>query len=79
MANKQFPDGTPPSRCNVVCHTSDINFIARMIRNEIAVLVMISWDQEYISSESMQLPWTAFLRIDITSVGENYISGGVVV
>ena len=35
--------------------------------------------QEYISSESVQLPWIAFLHIDITSSGENYISGGVVV
>ena len=28
---------------------------------------------------SVQLPWIAFLHIDITSSGENYISGGVVV
>ena len=35
--------------------------------------------QEYISSESVQLPWIAFLHIDVTSSGENYISGGVVV
>ena len=35
--------------------------------------------QEYISSESVQLSWIAFLHIDITSSGENYVSGGVVV
>ena len=35
--------------------------------------------QEYISSESVQLPWIAFLHIDVTSSSENYISGGVVV
>ena len=29
--------------------------------------------QEYISSESVQLPWIAFLHIDITRSGENYI------
>ena len=35
--------------------------------------------QEYMSSESVQLPWIAFLHIDVTSSGENYITGGVVV
>ena len=35
--------------------------------------------QEYISSESVQLIWIAFLHIDVTSGSENYISGGVVV
>ena len=35
--------------------------------------------QEYISIESMQLPETAFLRIDVTSSSANPISGGVVV
>ena len=28
---------------------------------------------------SVQLPWIAFLHIDVTSSGENYTSGGVVV
>ena len=35
--------------------------------------------QEYISIESMQLPETAFLHIDVTSSSANPISGGVVV
>ena len=35
--------------------------------------------QEYISIESMQLPETAFLHIDVTSNSANPISGGVVV
>ena len=39
----------------------------------------IMYDQEYISIESMQLPETAFLHIDVTSSSANPISGGVVV
>ena len=35
-------------------------------------------NQEYISIESMQLPETAFLHIDVTSSSANPISGGVV-
>ena len=35
--------------------------------------------QEYISIESMQLPETAFLHIDVTSSSANPISGGVAV
>ena len=35
--------------------------------------------QEYISIESMQLPGTAFLHIDVTSSSANPISGGVVI
>ena len=39
------------------------------------------YTQEYISIKSMQLPWRAFLHIDVTSSGDNPspISGGVVV
>ena len=40
---------------------------------------MYGGSQEYISSESVQLPQTAILHIDVTSTGENPISGGVVV
>ena len=40
---------------------------------------LINLHQEYISIESMQLPETAFLHIDVTSSSANPISGGVVV
>ena len=36
-------------------------------------------NQEYISSESVQLLQMAFLHIDVTSAGDNPISGGVLV
>ena len=47
--------------------------------NSSTIIIMLP--QEYISSESysVQLPWIAFLHIDVTSSGENYTSGGVVV
>ena len=47
--------------------------------NEINNVNYGSTRQEYISIESMQLPETAFLHIDVTSSSANPISGGVVV
>ena len=43
------------------------------------VRVHADYAQEYISIESMQLPETAFLHIDVTSSSANPINGGVVV
>ena len=40
---------------------------------------LLDYYQEYISIESVQLPETAFLHIDVTSSSANPISGGVVV
>ena len=51
-------------------------------RNVPAILLYVLGtlpNQEYISGESVQQPWIAFLHIDISSSGENYISGDVVV
>ena len=41
-----------------------------------SVATVNEWDQEYISSKSVQLLKTAFSHIDVTSASVNPISGG---